>query len=90
MVLSSAQSTPVSRIAEGTFSSDDRVWDVPGRQWAECGGRHKNPDRQPRPRRRATYTRPHGVRDLFAAYGLGKDQLYGHGAAHAGHKVQAA
>ncbi|MEU8618799.1 IS630 family transposase [Streptomyces sp. NPDC048623] len=50
----------------------------PGRQWAERGGRHKNPDREPRPRRRATYTRPHGVRHLFAAYDLGKDRLYGH------------
>lgn len=50
----------------------------PGRQWAERGGKHKDPDREARPRRRATYTRPHGVRHLFAAYGLGKDQLYGH------------
>ncbi|MEV6731092.1 MULTISPECIES: IS630 family transposase [unclassified Streptomyces] len=50
----------------------------PGRQWAERGGRHKAPGRDPRPRRRATYTRPHGVRHLFAAYDLGKDQLYGH------------
>ncbi|MGW4105069.1 IS630 family transposase [Streptomyces sp. NPDC004976] len=50
----------------------------PGRQWAERSGRHKDPDRAPRPRRRATYTRPHGVRHLFAAYDLGKDQLYGH------------
>jgi transposase len=50
----------------------------PGRQWVERGGRHKNPDREPRPRRRATYTRPHGVRHLFAAYDLGKDQFYGH------------
>ncbi|WP_018564451.1 IS630 family transposase [Streptomyces sp. PsTaAH-124] len=50
----------------------------PGRQWAERGGRHKNPDRGPRARRRATYTRPHGVRHLFAAYDLAKDQLYGH------------
>ena len=49
----------------------------PGRQWAERGGRHKDPDREPRPRRRATYTRPHGVRHLFAAYDLAKDQLYG-------------
>ena len=30
-----------------------------------------------RPRRRATYTRPHGVRHLFAAYDLSKDKLYG-------------
>ena len=50
----------------------------PGRQWAERGGRHKDLDRGPRPRRRATYTRPHGVRHLFAAYDLAKDQLYGH------------
>ncbi|MBC6470661.1 IS630 family transposase [Actinomadura alba] len=50
----------------------------PGRQWAERGGGHKDPDREPRPRRRATYTRPHGVRHLFAAYDLGTDKLYGH------------
>lgn len=50
----------------------------PGRQWAERGGKGKDPDREPRPRRRATYTRPHGVRHLFAACGLAKDQLYGH------------
>ncbi|MBB4987102.1 IS630 family transposase [Streptomyces nymphaeiformis] len=50
----------------------------PGRQWAERGGRHKDPDREPRPRRRATCNRPHGVRHLFAAYDLAKDQLYGH------------
>jgi transposase len=50
----------------------------PGRQWAERGGRHKDPDRDPRPRRRATYTRPHGVRHLFAACDLEKDKLYGH------------
>lgn len=50
----------------------------PGRQWAGRGGRHKDPDRGPRPRRRATYTRPHGVRHLFAAHDLTKDQLYRH------------
>ncbi|MFJ9583837.1 IS630 family transposase [Streptomyces acidicola] len=50
----------------------------PGRQWAARGGLHKEPDREPRPRRRATYTRPHGVRHLFAAYDLAKDKLYGH------------
>ncbi|GAA2351580.1 hypothetical protein GCM10010376_87770 [Streptomyces violaceusniger] len=41
-----------------------------GRQWAERGGKGRDPDREPRPRRRATYTRPHGVRHLFAAYDL--------------------
>jgi transposase len=30
------------------------------------------------PRRRATYTRPHGVRHLLAALDLGRDKLYGH------------
>ncbi|MCD9899143.1 transposase [Streptomyces sp. MT29] len=50
----------------------------PCRPWAERGGRHKDPGREPRPRRRATYTRLHGVRHLFAAYDLAKDQLYGH------------
>ncbi|WP_435130322.1 helix-turn-helix domain-containing protein [Actinacidiphila sp. bgisy144] len=50
----------------------------PGRQWAERGGKHKDPDREPRQRRRATSTRPHGVRHLFAAYDLGKEQLCGH------------
>ncbi len=50
----------------------------PGRQWAERGGRHKAPDREPRPRWRATYTRPHGGRHLFAAYDLAQDKLYGH------------
>ncbi|ROP47763.1 DDE superfamily endonuclease [Streptomyces sp. PanSC9] len=50
----------------------------PGRQWAERGGRHKDPEREPRPRRRATSNRPDGVRHLFAAYDLGKDKLYGH------------
>ncbi|MBO2458158.1 transposase [Actinomadura violacea] len=50
----------------------------PDRHWAGHGGRHKDPGREPRPRRRATYTRPHGVRHLFAAYDLGRDKLYGH------------
>ena len=39
----------------------------PGRQWAERGGTHKDPDREPRRRRRATYNRYAGVRHLFAA-----------------------
>jgi transposase len=46
----------------------------PGRQWAQCSGR----GRTPRRRRRATFTRPHGVRHLFAAYDLRRDRLYGH------------
>ncbi|CAM5703362.1 Transposase OS=Streptomyces canus OX=58343 GN=AQJ46_26985 PE=4 SV=1 [Streptomyces canus] len=50
----------------------------PGRQWAERGGKHKDPDREPRRRRRATYNRYGGVRHLFAALDLSKDKLYGH------------
>lgn len=30
------------------------------------------------PRRRATYTRPHGGRHLFAAYDPARHRLYGH------------
>ena len=46
----------------------------PGRQWATraSGGP------RPRRRRRATYTRPHGVRHLLAAYDHSRDKLYGH------------
>ena len=47
----------------------------PGRQWAARGWRRR---RSPRRRRRATYTRPHGVRHLLAAYDLSRDRLYGH------------
>src|SRR5438477_3262599 len=50
----------------------------PGRQWAAVSGKHKEPGRKPRPRRRATYRRTAGVRHLFAAYELGEDKLYGH------------
>ncbi|MGH3375639.1 MAG: IS630 family transposase, partial [Actinoallomurus sp.] len=50
----------------------------PGKQWAERGGKHKDPDREPRRRRRATYNRYSGVRHLFAALDLANDKLYGH------------
>jgi transposase len=50
----------------------------PGRHWAERGGKHKDPTREPRPKRRAAYTRPHGVRHLMVAYDLAKDKMYGH------------
>jgi transposase len=42
----------------------------PGRQWARPRAKPK--------RIRATYTRPHGVRHLLAAYDLRRDRLYGH------------
>jgi transposase len=50
----------------------------PGRHWAAIGGKNKDPDREPRPRRRATYNRNDGVRHLFAAYDLTRDHLFGH------------
>jgi len=50
----------------------------PGKQWAANGGKHADPERPPRRRRRATYKRPHGIRHLLAAYDLSTDRLYGH------------
>jgi transposase len=46
----------------------------PGRQWTSRAGGGPRPRR----RRRATYTRPHGVRHLLAADDLSRDRLYGH------------
>jgi hypothetical protein len=45
----------------------------PGKQWALRGGMGSSPRR----RRRATYTRPHGVRHLLAGYDLSRNKLYG-------------
>jgi transposase len=50
----------------------------PGRQWATAAVGKGDPDRPRRRRRRATYTRPHGVRHLLAGYDLATDRLYGH------------
>jgi transposase len=46
----------------------------PGRQWAIEGGRGE----QPRRTRRATFTRPHGVRHLLAGFDLSTNRIYGH------------
>lgn len=43
----------------------------PGRQWAERGGGGARPRRC----RRATYTRPHGVRHVFDAYDRARDRF---------------
>lgn len=43
----------------------------------QSGGRGWAPRAKPK-RIRATYTRPHGVRHLIAAYDVGADRLYGH------------
>ena len=50
----------------------------PGKQWAPVAAGKGSSDAPRRRRRRATYTRPHGVRHLLAAYDLGRDRLYGH------------
>src|SRR5689334_11039974 len=50
----------------------------PGKQGAAVSGKHADPERAPRRRRRATYKRPHGIRHLLAGYDLSTDRLYGH------------
>jgi transposase len=50
----------------------------PGRQWAPRAGGNGNPAAPRRRRRRATYTRPHGVRHLLAGLDLARDKLYAH------------
>jgi transposase len=50
----------------------------PGRQWAPVAAGKGDPSAPRRRRRRATFTRPHGVRHLLAAYDLNRDRLYGH------------
>jgi transposase len=50
----------------------------PGKQWAPAARGKGDPGAPRRRRRRATYTRPHGVRHLMAALDLARDRLYGH------------
>jgi len=50
----------------------------PGRQWALTATGPGDVNAPRRRRRRATYTRPHGVRHLMAGYDLSTDRLYGH------------
>jgi transposase len=50
----------------------------PGRQWAPAATGKGAQDAPRRRRRRATYTRPHGVRHLMAGLDLSRDKLYGH------------
>jgi len=49
-----------------------------GRQWAPVATPPARSGPPRRRRRRATYTRPHGVRHLLAGYDLSTDRLYGH------------
>ncbi len=50
----------------------------PGKQWAPAARGKGDPAKPRRRRRRATYTRPHGVRHLMAGLDLSRDKLYGH------------
>jgi transposase len=50
----------------------------PGKQWAPTARGKGDPAQPRRRRRRATYTRPHGVRHLLAGLDLARDKLYGH------------
>jgi transposase len=50
----------------------------PGKQWAPAARGKGDPVQPRRRRRRATYTRPHGVRHLMAGLDLSRDKLYGH------------
>jgi transposase len=50
----------------------------PGKQWAPVARGNGDPAALRRRRRRATYTRPHGVRHLMAGLDLSRDKLYGH------------
>jgi transposase len=50
----------------------------PGKQWAAVASGAGDPSSPRRRRRRATFTRPHGVRHLLAGYDLSTDRLYGH------------
>jgi transposase len=50
----------------------------PGKQWAPAAAGKGDVTQPRRRRRRATYTRPHGVRHMMGAYDLNRDRLYGH------------
>jgi transposase len=50
----------------------------PGKQWAPAAQGKGDTTTPRRRRRRATFTRPHGVRHLLAGYDLSTDRLYGH------------
>jgi transposase len=56
----------------------------PGKQWAPVAAGKGDTAAPRRRRRRATFTRPHGVRHLLAGYDLSTDRLYGHVKTHKG------
>ena len=49
-----------------------------GKHWAPVAAGTGDITAPRRRRRRATYTRPHGVRHMMGAYDLNRDRLYGH------------
>ena len=49
-----------------------------GKHWAPVAAGPGDITAPRRRRRRATYTRPHGVRHMMGAYDLNRDRLYGH------------
>ncbi|TSB19694.1 hypothetical protein FNJ62_22055 [Streptomyces benahoarensis] len=59
---------PRGRVRHGTRLTGRYLMPRPGRQWAEQGGKHKDPEREPRRRRRAAYNRYGGVHHLFAGH----------------------
>ncbi len=50
----------------------------PGKQWAPVATGKGNQARPRRRRRRASFTRPHGIRHVLAGYDLSTNKLYGH------------
>ena len=50
----------------------------PGKRWAPTAAGKGDTDSPRRRRRRAIYTRPHGVRHMMGAYDLSTDRPYGH------------
>ena len=51
---------------------------APGQQCAPVAAGKGSTSAPQRRTRRATYSRPHGVRNLLAGYNLSRDELYGH------------
>jgi len=49
-----------------------------GHQWTRRGGTVREPDEPFQPRRRATYHRTSGTRQLYAALDLTSDKMYGY------------
>ena len=84
-----AEAAPASAAAAGSPADPGAVFCLdefgplnlqprPGHQWARRAGTAREPGEPPRPRRRATYHRTSGTRQLFGAFDLASDKMYGH------------